>query len=1087
MHDRIAEFRFPPESAEARNAAWEVALDRVLSAGFNSVLVGDARARSALTALSSACARRGLALWVAVAPDANGAPYYSSHAVPLVDRWMADDDDALDPRRPPQRSRPPAVGPDDALADAWRAELEGVAAAGVSGIVCRDPDRLPAAFWKSLIVAQTRTLQWLAWTPGLPSSTVRALIDSGFNGVCSSLAWWDGSRAWLFDERDRQRGAMQLAFPLDPFAIESATNAQGREAASRDDQARHLRMRLWVGAIAGDALLVPASMWEPRAETANSSNTIHEVNRWLAVEADRSDGFRSTDTICMLSGPDAPITAIARANAPDLRAADRVVIVLVNPDAARDATMSAAVATTALSGFGDFRAIASTASTLSTSPAALVAQAALDPCASVRLGPGEVRVIEGLRIASIKRSARQSAALGKKSAATAIGAPRLAIEHVTPAVDGGRFPVKRNAGDSVRVEADILIDGHESLAAVLRYRGMGDPDWREVRMEPVGNDRHAASFPLLRIGRHEFAIEAWRDGFATYRNELEKKSAAGLDVSLEIAEGRLQVAQALVHAKTLKRPDVVRRLSALSKTSAETMAAQVAGLLASQTLADMRAADARGFAMRTEVAYPVDAERSAASFASWYELFPRSQARATADASAPASPRHGTFDDVIDRLPAVRAMGFDVLYFTPIHPIGRKNRKGRNNSLTALEGDPGSPYAIGSADGGHEALHPELGAFEDFKRLREAAIENGLELALDFAIQCSPDHPWLKDHPSWFAWRPDGSLRYAENPPKKYEDIVNVDFYGSGDSRNDNVSDAASLWIALRDVILLWVEHGVRIFRVDNPHTKPLPFWEWMIADVRSQYPDVIFLSEAFTRPKLMYRLAKLGFSQSYSYFTWRHTKQEFIDYLTELTTTAPRDFFRPHFFVNTPDINPSFLHRSGRAGFLIRAALASTLSGVWGLYSGFELCEAIPVPGKEEYLDSEKYEIRAWNWERPGNIIAEITALNRIRKQNPALHTHLNVRFHNVFDPDILYFVKATEDRSNIVLVAINLDPHRAHEADFEVPLWDWGLSDDAAVDVTDLLSNHRFRWQGKIQRMRLDPITNPYAIWRVMPQATA
>ncbi len=1081
--------------AETRDAAWSDALDRALADGFTAVLVSDAVARSALPALAEACGKRGLALWLAVAPDAEGLPYYAAHAVPLLDPWLVNSEDALDPRRPPHRARLGTIEPHGALLDKWRGEFEAVAAAGVAGIACRDPDRLPAAFWRSLLAGNAHGMQWLAWTPGLSVSAIRTLIDSGFDGVCSSLAWWDGKSAWLIDERQRQRGTMQLAFPSDPFGLDVNDHVPaGKDGAgdgAEDGNARRLRRQLRVAAIVGDALLVSASTRE-----RDRSDEIRAVNRWLAGRDERGEAFMPTDAVQMLSGADAPLTAIVRADAPDLRAADRVVLVLVNPHAEDSASMRAGTLTSALGGFGDFREVFAAGESATT----------LDPCETLRLSPSEVRVIEGRRVASVASSDTR----GKRSVETAtrvpaqaaIAAPRIAIENVTPSVDGGRFPVKRTAGEAVRVEADILIDGHEKLAAVLRHRALDDRDWREVRMEAIGNDRFAASFPLLRIGRHEFAVEAWRDVFATYRNELDKKSAAGLDVTLEIEEGRLHVEHALERggAKSIKRPHVVKRLTALSQsftktaiptatsaaTSAATMASQVASLLASQTLADMRASDPRAFATRTEVAFTIDAERSAASFASWYELFPRSQGNksnashsSSIDAASDAPLRHGTFDDVIDRLPAIRAMGFDVLYFTPVHPIGRQNRKGRNNSLTAGDDDPGSPYAIGSEDGGHDALHRELGSFEDFKRMRVAAIANGLELALDFAIQCSPDHPWLKDHPSWFAWRPDGSLRYAENPPKKYEDIVNVDFYGSDDDR----SDAPSLWIALRDVILAWVEQGVRIFRVDNPHTKPLPFWEWMIGDVRARYPDTIFLSEAFTRPKVMYRLAKVGFSQSYSYFTWRHTKQEFIDYLTELTTTSPRDFFRPHFFVNTPDINPAFLQRSGRAGFLIRAALASTLSGLWGIYSGFELCEATPVPGKEEYHDSEKYQIRAWDWERPGNIIAEITALNRIRQQNPALHTHLNVRFHNAFDPDILYFSKSTEDRSNIVLVAINLDPHGPHEADFEVPLWDWGLPDDATVDVTDLSSDHRFRWQGKIQRVRLDPIINPYAIWRVTP----
>ncbi len=420
-------------------------------------------------------------------------------------------------------------------------------------------------------------------------------------------------------------------------------------------------------------------------------------------------------------------------------------------------------------------------------------------------------------------------------------------------------------------------------------------------------------------------------------------------------------------------------------------------------------------------------------------------------------------------------MGFDTLYFPPIHPIGRVNRKGRNNSLKAQADEPGSPYAIGAAEGGHDAIHPELGTLEDFRRLRDAARAHGLELALDFAIQCAPDHPWLKEHPDWFSWRPDGSLRYAENPPKKYEDIVNVDFY----------ADAAipDLWMALRDVVIFWRKEGVRSFRVDNPHTKPFSFWEWLIKDVQARFPDTIFLSEAFTQPKIMNHLAKIGFTQSYTYFTWRTAKAELQAYLIELTQGPPRDFFRPHFFVNTPDINPFFLQRSGRAGFLIRAALATTLSGLWGMYSGFELCEAAPIPGREEYLDSEKYQLRQRDFSQPGNIIREITQLNQLRRENPALHSHLGLSFHNAFNDQVIYFSKTTPGRDNVILVAISLDPFHAQDADIEVPLWTWGQPDDAALDVTDLLHHHRFVWTGKRQHIHLEPTTLPYAIWRIRP----
>ena len=434
---------------------------------------------------------------------------------------------------------------------------------------------------------------------------------------------------------------------------------------------------------------------------------------------------------------------------------------------------------------------------------------------------------------------------------------------------------------------------------------------------------------------------------------------------------------------------------------------------------------------------------------------------------------HGTFRSVIERLPDIRRMGFDVLYFPPIHPIGRINRKGRNNNLRAESGDVGSPYAIGSVEGGHDATHPELGTLEDFRALLDAARDNELEIAIDFAIQCAPDHPWVTQHRDWFRWRPDGSMRYAENPPKKYEDIVNPDFYGE--------ASFPAVWTALRDVIQFWVDQGVRIFRVDNPHTKPLPFWHWMIADIQSRHPDVLFLSEAFTRPKLMYRLAKVGFSQSYTYFTWRNTKQEITEYLTELTTPPVAAFFRPNFFVNTPDINPVFLQTSGRPGFLIRAALAATLSGLWGVYSGFEICEAAPLPGREEYLDSEKYEIRPRDYTAPGNIVAEITALNRIRRQHPALQSHLGLKFYPAYNDQVILFGKRDTIDLSMVLVAVSLDPHIVQEAVIEVPLWEFGLPDQAAISVTDLMRGESFTWFGKTQRIWLDPSDLPFRIWRL------
>ena len=645
--------------------------------------------------------------------------------------------------------------------------------------------------------------------------------------------------------------------------------------------------------------------------------------------------------------------------------------------------------------------------------------------------------------------------------------PRIAIEAVTPTVDDGRFPVKTIVGRPVAVEADIFADGHEVLRAEILWRGPKGGDWKRATMTELANDRWTGAFTPDEIGRQEFLVEAWWDDFGTFRRDLAKKRDAGVEVSLETDEG----IQMLEEYSAKADPERARALADVALHARPlNVAERVAALLSPETARAARAGDPRHHAARTDP-FPLEVERTKAEFASWYELFPRSES------GDPA--RHGTFRDVIKRLPMIRDMGFDVLYFPPISPIGETNRKGPNNTLTPGPNDTGSPYAIGSEAGGHDALHPELGTLEDFQALIAAAAEHDLELAIDFAIQCSPDHPWLKEHPGWFKWRPDGSMKYAENPPKKYQDIVNVDFYGP---------DAVpGLWLGLRDVVLFWAEQGVKIFRVDNPHTKPFPFWEWMIAEVKAKHPDAMFLSEAFTRPKVMYRLAKVGYGQSYTYFTWRNHKQELEDYLIELTTTAPKDFFRPNFFVNTPDINPFFLQTSGRPGFLIRAALATTLSGLWGMYNGFEICESAPLPGKEEYLDSEKYQIRIRNWNQPGNIIQEITRLNRIRKENIALQSHLGVRFYNCFDENILYYGKARTNPDgtpiDMILCFVALDPHAERSAGYEVPLWEFGLPDNGTVEVEDLMRGNAFTLTGKSHSIYIDPHELPFHVWRLKP----
>ena len=725
-------------------------------------------------------------------------------------------------------------------------------------------------------------------------------------------------------------------------------------------------------------------------------------------------------------------------------------LALLNTDAQRPCTVDPASLLPEIDGaFTPFTATGSTAT--------------LRPGASLTLAPGELAVF----VAQAVPRDPVVRPLDADAARRYANGPRVAIEAPSPCVEDGSLPAKRLVGEVVTVEADIIADGHEMLAAVLQWREPGSAVQHETRMRPVGNDRFRAELPLTRIGAWDYTIQAWRDAFATYRDEIAKKSAAGVPIALELREGLALLERTVARAQGGVRTGLAEMQAWLAEADDP---AKLAAFLSPELGSLMAQADDRPRAAALPRPVRIDAERSGAAFAAWYEVFPRSMS------DDPA--RHGTFKDVERHLPRVRAMGFDVLYFPPIHPIGRTNRKGPNNTLTPAEGDPGSPYAIGSEDGGHDALHPELGTLADFQHLVQAAAAHGLEIAIDFAIQCSPDHPWLKQHRDWFDWRPDGSIKYAENPPKKYQDIVNVDFYQPG--------AVPGLWVALAEMVMFWMAQGVRLVRVDNPHTKPLPFWQWMIGSVRERYPDAVFLAEAFTRPKVMYRLAKVGFSQSYSYFTWRETKREMEAYLTELAAPGPRDFFRPHFFVNTPDINPVYLQNAGRSAYLVRAALAATLSGLWGVYNGFELCEGAPVPGREEYLDSEKYQVRAWDWDRPGNIVAEITALNRIRRSQPALRTHLNTTFLPAGNDVVSVYMKTTADRSNVVVVAVSYDPDQPQATGWEFPFWLWQADENAAFEAEDLLTGAVAIWRNKYQSVQLDP-ARPYAIWRVTPVAVA
>jgi starch synthase (maltosyl-transferring) len=636
---------------------------------------------------------------------------------------------------------------------------------------------------------------------------------------------------------------------------------------------------------------------------------------------------------------------------------------------------------------------------------------------------------------------------------------KVVIENVTPELNCGRFAVKREVGDELEVQADIYKEGHDAIAAAIRFRAEDEEDWREERMRFIDNDRWGGSIRLRRNARYHYTVVAWTDVFGTWAAELRKKYDAGQDVASELLEGEAIVQGALGRASGDDRARIEAFLRELTDGS---QAERVATALDPELLELMERFPDRWDLTEYEHLLPVQVDRVAARFAAWYELFPRSM--------SDDPDRHGTFDDVIAKLPYVRDMGFDVLYFPPIHPIGRSHRKGKNNTLTPDPGDPGVPYAIGSEEGGHKAVHPELGTLDDFRRLGEAAREHGLEIALDFAIQVSPDHPYVERHPDWFYIRPDGTIKYAENPPKKYQDIYPLNFYGESWEEQ---------WEEWKSVILFWVEQGVKTFRVDNPHTKPVQFWQWMIRDVQREHPDVIFLSEAFTRPKMMRMLAKAGFTQSYTYFTWRNFKGELQEYFAELTQGPMRDYFRGNLFANTPDINPEFLQKGGRPAFMIRAVLAATLSSVYGIYSGFELCEGTPLPGKEEYLDSEKYEIKAWDWDRPDNIRPLITRLNQLRRENPALQEYDNLQFHGCDSDHVLFYQKTSPDGKNVVFIAVNLDPFQAHDVTLFFPLDVIGVGEREAWEAEELLIGGRNLWHGSHHHVRLEPDA-PARVWR-------
>jgi starch synthase (maltosyl-transferring) len=646
------------------------------------------------------------------------------------------------------------------------------------------------------------------------------------------------------------------------------------------------------------------------------------------------------------------------------------------------------------------------------------------------------------------------------------GRARVVIEAVTPEVDGGRFAIKREIGESVQVEASIFCDGHDVTSAVLHHRRAGASSWQETAMQALGNDRWGAAFPVDELGIYEYTLSGWVDHFLTWRHDLvrrqdEQDTAIALQMGAELVDGAAQRAagkerrQLVDYAQSLRAAD----------TSAQGRAIAMDPALARL----MERHGERRYATHYDRILRVTVDPVQARFSTWYELFPRS---CTQDET-----QHGSFASCESRLPDIARMGFDVLYLPPIHPIGISFRKGPNNAPQAGPNDPGSPWAIGSADGGHKSIHKQLGTLKDFQRLVLRAREHGIAVALDIAFQCSPDHPYVHEHPDWFRHRPDGTVQYAENPPKKYQDIYPFDFESE---------DWEGLWTELKSIFDFWIAQGVRIFRVDNPHTKPFPMWEYLIGAIKQDHPDVLFLAEAFTRPRVMHRLAKLGFSQSYTYFTWRNTKRELTDYLVELTQHDSREYFRPNLWPNTPDILSEILQYGGRPAFMLRVGLAATMGANYGIYGpAYELMENRPrEPGSEEYLNSEKYQIRHWDLHRQDSLSGYIARLNRIRRDNPALQRNWNLHFHETDNEFLLCYSKsyetAPEEINTLVMVA-NLDPHNVQSGWINLPLAAFGIESEGSYQAHDLLSDARYLWQGPHNFVRLDPSVSPLHILRL------
>jgi starch synthase (maltosyl-transferring) len=981
--------------------------------------------------------------------------------------------------RPPQQSR---------ILEYFQQVVLHYVALGFGGFRCDAAYKVPAEVWRGLAdVAKTgsRDVIFCAETLGAPKGAVLALANAGFDYLFNSVKWWDFKSPWLLEQYEAFRHiAPSIGFPESHDTKRLVTELLAAGIAESLIEPYYRQAYAFAAAYSAGVLMpmgfeygwsqaldvVTTRADEPERKRFDLSEFIAEVNSVKqAIPALNEEGPQR-----LLSNQSDSLTALERQTE---NGEDQAFILVNRHDSER---REAALEKLVRKG---------------------LALTDLSPCrrpTGTEMSTGVRLVVEPLEVRVLRSSSPKRApddALRKTSVDAAPGVElpwrpemRIAIEDVYPEIDGGRHPIKRVLGDELEVQADVFSDGHDQLRAAVKF-GLVGQEWRETPLVLFDNDRWVGRIRLDQLGLWRFTIEAWIDSFESWRDELEKKRRADQSVELELMEGRSIVATMLRQ----NRPDDAVQIRKILLGFDRGDTARRADLMLSSELRELMArCQPRDYVARYPREIEVIVDRRAARFAAWYEMFPRSQGR-VAGSSA-------TFDDCIARLPEIAGLGFDVVYLVPIHPIGRINRKGKNNSTVAEPGDPGSPYAIGSAEGGHRAVNPELGTLSDFRRFVGTAGALGIEVALDFAIQCAPDHPWVSEHPEWFRFRPDGTIKYAENPPKKYQDIVNVDFYNP---------DRTGLWEELRDTVIFWIGEGVRTFRVDNPHTKPLPFWQWLIRDVKIRCPEAIFLAEAFTRPKMMRALAKAGFTQSYTYFTWRNSKTELTEYLTELTQGLAKEYFRPNFFTNTPDILPVFLQKGGRPAFRIRLVLAATLSGVYGIYNGFELCENTPVPGPEkpttseqqefielygsqpppvieEYFNSEKYEYKVWDWDRLGNIIEDIRIVNRFRRDNPALQEFLNLRFLDCPDPNILAYAKTSADKGNTVIVAVNLDPHAVHEGEIELPLAEFGLKADAEFSLEEAFTQRVATCRGIRQRLRLDPQINPSMIFRLLPTAT-